>query len=139
MVKDKAGVRPGHDPIAPRTGESVMSPLHGAHPETAGEGIRGRDTEPDRWAEDQRPDWWLHVRPSNTEPIVRLIAEARTEAEAKKLIGRAQRKMADRESKSMEPQVNASARERKSKRVEPEIESQTREIGRDLTPRNGQD
>ena len=22
------------------------------------------------------PDWWLHVRPSNTEPVVRVIAEA---------------------------------------------------------------
>ncbi|CAN5251632.1 phosphoglucosamine mutase [soil metagenome] len=25
------------------------------------------------------PDWWLHVRPSNTEPVVRIIAEAPTE------------------------------------------------------------
>jgi phosphomannomutase len=32
------------------------------------------------------PDRWLHVRPSGTEPIVRLIAEAPTEAEAAKLI-----------------------------------------------------
>ena len=24
------------------------------------------------------PDWWLHVRPSNTEPVVRVIAEAPT-------------------------------------------------------------
>jgi len=23
------------------------------------------------------PDWWLHIRPSNTEPIIRIIAEAR--------------------------------------------------------------
>ncbi len=28
------------------------------------------------------PDWWLHVRASNTEPIVRVIAEAPTEPEA---------------------------------------------------------
>jgi phosphomannomutase len=28
------------------------------------------------------PDRWLHVRPSNTEPIVRIIAEARTQAAA---------------------------------------------------------
>ena len=28
------------------------------------------------------PDRWLHVRPSGTEPIVRLIAEAPTRAEA---------------------------------------------------------
>lgn len=31
------------------------------------------------------PDRWLLVRPSNTEPIVRAIAEARTEAEAEEL------------------------------------------------------
>ncbi|MCZ2340685.1 MAG: phosphoglucosamine mutase [Bacteroidales bacterium] len=28
------------------------------------------------------PDWWLHVRPSNTEPVVRVIAEARTAEQA---------------------------------------------------------
>jgi phosphomannomutase len=32
------------------------------------------------------PDRWLHVRPSGTEPIVRFIAEARTEAAAQQLI-----------------------------------------------------
>ena len=32
------------------------------------------------------PDRWLHVRPSGTEPIVRLIAEARTATEARELI-----------------------------------------------------
>jgi phosphomannomutase len=32
------------------------------------------------------PDRWLHVRPSGTEPIVRLIAEAPTEAEATTLV-----------------------------------------------------
>src|SRR5207245_7581798 len=31
-------------------------------------------------------DRWLHVRPSNTEPIVRLIAEARTAALARELV-----------------------------------------------------
>ena len=31
------------------------------------------------------PDWWLHVRGSNTEPVVRVIAEAPTEAHAKEL------------------------------------------------------
>ena len=30
-------------------------------------------------------DWWLHVRASNTEPVVRVIAEARTEALARDL------------------------------------------------------
>lgn len=32
---------------------------------------------------------WLHVRPSGTEPVVRLIAEARDEAAARSLVGRA--------------------------------------------------
>lgn len=31
------------------------------------------------------PDWWLHARASNTEPVVRIIAEAPTEARAKEL------------------------------------------------------
>ena len=35
------------------------------------------------------PGWWLHVRPSNTEPVVRVIAEARTAAEARQLCDRA--------------------------------------------------
>ncbi|MBI3791899.1 MAG: phosphoglucosamine mutase [Gemmatimonadetes bacterium] len=34
------------------------------------------------------PDRWVHVRPSGTEPIVRVIAEAPTEAEARALISR---------------------------------------------------
>ena len=35
------------------------------------------------------PDRWLHVRPSGTEPIVRVIAEAPTEADARALVQRA--------------------------------------------------
>jgi phosphomannomutase len=31
------------------------------------------------------PDWWLHVRPSNTEPVVRVIAEAPTADRARQL------------------------------------------------------
>jgi phosphomannomutase len=31
------------------------------------------------------PDWWLHVRGSNTEPVVRVIAEARTAERAEEL------------------------------------------------------
>ncbi len=31
------------------------------------------------------PDRWVHVRPSNTEPVVRVIAESPTEAETKRL------------------------------------------------------
>ena len=31
------------------------------------------------------PDWWLHVRPSNTEPVVRIIAEANTADQVEQL------------------------------------------------------
>lgn len=34
------------------------------------------------------PDHWIHVRPSNTEPIIRVISEARTESAAKAAIRR---------------------------------------------------
>ncbi|MBI1808658.1 MAG: phosphoglucosamine mutase, partial [Gemmatimonadetes bacterium] len=34
------------------------------------------------------PDRWLHVRPSGTEPIVRVIAEAPTHAETAQLVER---------------------------------------------------
>jgi phosphomannomutase len=37
------------------------------------------------------PDRWLHVRPSGTEPIIRLIAEAPTEADAERLIDEGRR------------------------------------------------
>lgn len=36
------------------------------------------------------PDWWLHARASNTEPVVRIIAEAPTLAEATALCQRAE-------------------------------------------------
>ena len=35
------------------------------------------------------PDRWVHVRPSNTEPIIRLIAEARDEEATRQLIVKA--------------------------------------------------
>jgi phosphomannomutase len=35
------------------------------------------------------PDRWVHVRPSNTEPILRLIAEAPDEQAARELVGKA--------------------------------------------------
>jgi phosphomannomutase len=37
------------------------------------------------------PDRWLHVRPSNTEPIIRFIAEAPTVADAERLIDEGRR------------------------------------------------
>ncbi len=39
-----------------------------------------------RW---RGPDGWVHLRPSNTEPIVRVIAEAATEEAARDLVDRA--------------------------------------------------
>jgi len=50
---------------------------------------------PDARADDQdglRLDWpdrWVHLRPSGTEPIVRVIAEAPTASEAQALIAEA--------------------------------------------------
>jgi phosphomannomutase len=34
------------------------------------------------------PDAWIHIRPSNTEPIVRIIAEAPTSQQAEALVSR---------------------------------------------------
>lgn len=41
-------------------------------------------------------DGWVHVRPSNTEPIIRVIAEAATEARARQLVDEAVRVATDR-------------------------------------------
>jgi phosphomannomutase len=52
---------------------------------------RFRDAEPDE-RDGLRLAWqdrWLHVRPSGTEPIVRLIAEAPTAEDAERLVGAA--------------------------------------------------
>ena len=40
------------------------------------------------------PNAWVHARPSNTEPIVRIFIEAPTEAEAKSLFDRVSEVMA---------------------------------------------
>jgi phosphomannomutase len=40
------------------------------------------------------PDWWIHVRPSNTEPVVRIIAEAKTKEQAHALAQKAQKALA---------------------------------------------
>jgi phosphomannomutase len=59
-----------------------------------------RDAFPDAGADTQdglRLAWrdrWLHVRPSGTEPIVRVIAEAPTEAEARRLVQQAREPLA---------------------------------------------
>jgi len=54
------------------------------------------DARPDR-LDGLRLDWpdkWLSVRASNTEPIVRAIAESPTEAESQRLCGEASRVLA---------------------------------------------
>jgi len=39
-------------------------------------------------------DSWAHVRPSNTEPMIRIITEAKTEAQAKELAERVRKALA---------------------------------------------
>lgn len=41
------------------------------------------------------PDRWVHLRPSGTEPIVRVIAEGPTDADARKLIAQARKPLSD--------------------------------------------
>lgn len=45
------------------------------------------------------PDHWIHVRPSNTEPVIRVIAEAKTEEKAKAVIRRLKKEIADYQKK----------------------------------------
>ena len=54
-------------------------------------------------------DRWLHVRPSGTEPIVRVIAEAPTEEEARALVQRAREPLMKLDAASR-PTVEAAAR-----------------------------
>jgi phosphomannomutase len=72
----------------PRTGdlEPVYGDLKGAFPDAT---VDRQDGLRLAW-----PDRWLHVRPSGTEPIVRFIAEARTEAAAQQLIDAARVRLA---------------------------------------------
>ncbi len=47
------------------------------------------------------PDHWIHVRPSNTEPIIRVLAEARTRAKAESALAAAEGRDRDRPRKSL--------------------------------------
>jgi phosphomannomutase len=64
--------------------DAPLAPVYGAL----------RDAFPDAEADTQDglrlgwPDRWVHVRPSGTEPVVRVIAEAPTRADAQKLVDR---------------------------------------------------
>lgn len=73
IVKDKLD-----RPKAPL--DSVYGALRGAFPEAVPDTQDGLRL---AW-----PDRWVHVRPSGTEPIVRVIAEAPTEADARALVER---------------------------------------------------
>jgi phosphomannomutase len=76
MVKDKVRTAGGSWPKQRARLEKAFA---GAEPDrTDGIKLNGKD-------------YWLHVRVSNTEPIVRLIAEARSENEARRLISRAKK------------------------------------------------
>jgi len=59
---------------------TVYEALRGAFPDAAADAQDGLRL---AWS-----DRWVHVRPSGTEPIVRVIAEAPTAAEAKDLVAR---------------------------------------------------
>jgi phosphomannomutase len=76
MVKQKFDVDRG------RLG-AVLEALAGRWPEAKVDRLDGLRLD---W-----PNRWLHVRPSNTEPVVRAIAEAPTEAEALALCAEAGR------------------------------------------------
>ena len=70
IVKDKAGV----DPAVLETMPEKMQSAFADQKIDLQDGVRVD------W-----PDKWVHVRPSNTEPIIRVIAEAGDAGQAKKL------------------------------------------------------
>jgi phosphomannomutase len=70
IVKDKYGVDPGRLP-------ALFAALEGRWPGTKANRLDGLRLD---W-----PDRWVHVRSSNTEPIVRVIAEAPRAEEAERL------------------------------------------------------
>jgi phosphomannomutase len=78
MVKDQYPLR-GTDPPAEQVG-AVLETLASAYPEARADRSDGLRLD---W-----PDRWVHVRGSNTEPIVRVIAEAADEETARALATR---------------------------------------------------
>jgi phosphomannomutase len=59
-------------------------------------------------------DRWVHVRPSNTEPIARIIAEARTEAESRELAADVQKILAVARSRTAPKAKLGTAKSRKA-------------------------
>jgi phosphomannomutase len=72
IVKDKYEVSPARLP-------SILKQIESRWPEAAINRLDGFRLD---W-----PDHWLHVRPSNTEPVVRVIAEAPDQRTAETLCG----------------------------------------------------
>jgi phosphomannomutase len=66
--------------------DAVYAALRGAFPEAAADTQDGLRLD---W-----PDRWVHLRPSGTEPIVRVIAEGPAEADARQLIAQAREPLA---------------------------------------------
>ena len=75
IVKDKLEIEPG-------TSGPMLDRIRS---EFAGEQMDEQDGVRVDWAQEKK---WVHVRPSNTEPILRVIAEAESEADAKALVER---------------------------------------------------
>jgi len=71
MVKDKVPVD-GFDP------DEIVGNIAKVYPEAEQNSLDGLKL---LW-----PDRWIHIRRSNTEPIIRIYAEARTENDAQKLV-----------------------------------------------------
>jgi phosphomannomutase len=73
--------------------EAGLAPVYDALASAAGDGARADRQDGLRldWPGDRR---WVHVRPSGTEPIVRIIAEAPEAAEAERLVAWARERMA---------------------------------------------
>jgi phosphomannomutase len=72
MVKTKFDLAPGSPPVS-----SLFEKIADSHPDARCDRRDGLRLD---W-----PDGWVHVRASNTEPIVRVIAEARDAARAREL------------------------------------------------------
>jgi len=70
----------GRVPCGPAQAEAALRRLIARH---AGPGARTRDGLRLEWA-----DEWILIRPSNTEPLLRLFAEAPTRARAQALLDR---------------------------------------------------
>lgn len=79
MVKSKYDLAPGTDKAA------ELGRLRGVFPDAAS--VNEEDG-----LKFVYPDRWVHVRPSGTEPVMRIFAEAPTAAAARELVDRASRK-----------------------------------------------